>query len=96
MKESPEMHSKSRSNLKCQGSALITAVIFSFLIGVLSVSFLKLATFEYSSSVRATLYSSSLNLAESGVEHAIEALAAGSISSSTWTKELDDFLTGKK
>ncbi|HKK18939.1 MAG TPA: hypothetical protein VJ952_09700, partial [Opitutales bacterium] len=73
----PRLSSSARERRR--GSALITSVIFSFVIGALAVTFLKLATFEYSSAVRATLYSSSLNLAESGVEIGIEALAADSI-----------------
>lgn len=88
-----QFYSDSRS--RNRGSALITSVIFSFVIGALAVSFLKLATYEYSSAIRASLYSSSLNLAESGVEFAIEALASGSVNSSTWTKSENDFLVDR-
>lgn len=95
MKESTSFLSNPVTNEKRRGSALITAVIFSFVIGALAVTFLKLATFEYSSSVRATLYSSSLNLAESGVEFAVDALSSGSVNSSTWTKSVDDFLVDR-
>ncbi|KRP35833.1 MAG: hypothetical protein ABS34_09940 [Opitutaceae bacterium BACL24 MAG-120322-bin51] len=59
------------------GSALITAIIFSFVIGVLAVSYLKLANNEYRASVRSTAYASCLNLAESGVEMGISALNSG-------------------
>ncbi len=75
------------------GSALLTAMIFSFIIGALAVTFLKLATSEYRSAVRSTLYSSSLNLAESGVEMAIEALSSNSTSGSTWSKRVTNYLT---
>lgn len=74
---------------------MITAVFFSFVIGALALSFVKLATLEYSSAVRSTLYSSSLNLAESGVEFAVEALSSGVVSGSTWTKFEDDFLVDR-
>jgi hypothetical protein len=73
------------------GTALITAMIFAFVIGLLSVSYLKLASSEYRAATRSTLYSSSLNLAESGVEMGIAALNAGSVSGSTWK----DDVTGK-
>ncbi|MEN8844543.1 MAG: hypothetical protein ABF323_11235 [Lentimonas sp.] len=77
----------------CRGSALITAVIFSFIIGALAVTFLKLASNEYRSAVRSTLYASSLNLAESGVEMGIDALASKSTSGSTWITTSTGFLT---
>ncbi|MFP4070197.1 MAG: hypothetical protein ACLFVC_08470 [Opitutales bacterium] len=79
----------------CRGSALITSIIFSFIVGLLAVSFLKLAGYEYSSAVRSTLYSSSLNLAESGIEMGIEALSEGSTSGSIWAKRVDGFLVDR-
>lgn len=82
-----------RSQKSRRGSALITAVIFSFIIGALAVTFLKLASNEYRASVRSTLYASSLNLAESGVEMGINALATDLTSGSTWTTTSTGFLT---
>lgn len=75
-----------------RGSALITAVIFSFIIGALAITFLKLATSEYRASVRSTLYASSLNLAESGVEIGINALNTKATTGSTWSKTVPNFL----
>ncbi len=75
-----------------RGSALLTALIFAVIIGIAAVSYLKLAASEYRSSVRATLYSSSLNLAESGVEMGIEALTAGQTTGSTWKKSVSNYL----
>ena len=80
------------SQTRQRGSALITAVIFSFIIGALAVTFLKLATSEYRASVRSTLYASSLNLAESGVEIGINALNSKTTSGSTWSKTVTKFL----
>lgn len=68
------------------GSALLTAIIFAFVIGALSLTYLKLASYEHRAAVRSTLYASSLNLAESGVEMAIAKLNAGSVSGSPWTE----------
>lgn len=84
-----------QKNERKRGSALITSVLFSFVVAALGVSFLKLATYEHSSAVRSALYSSSLNLAESGVEFAVEALASGSVNSSTWSKEVKSFLVDR-
>lgn len=75
-----------------RGSALLTALIFAILIGVASVSYLGLASSEHRSAVRATLYSSSLNLAESGVEMGVAALSNGLTSGSTWKKSVPDYL----
>ncbi|PXA04500.1 hypothetical protein DDZ13_04815 [Coraliomargarita sinensis] len=95
MKKDTQLESHLHRSSRCRGSALITSVIFSFVIGALAVTFLKLATYEYSSAVRATLYSSSLNLAESGVEIGIEALTNNSVNASTWTTIEDDFLVDR-
>lgn len=75
-----------------QGSALLTALIFTLLIGVASVSYLKLASSEHRAAVRATLYASSLNLAESGVEMGVEALSNQETSGSTWKKTVSNYL----
>ncbi|CAA6678303.1 MULTISPECIES: hypothetical protein [unclassified Lentimonas] len=74
------------------GSALITAVIFAFVIGALSVSYLKMAGNEHRAAVRSSLYASCLNLAESGVEMAIADLSAGSGSGSQRTGASANFL----
>lgn len=80
------------SRQRQRGSALLTALIFALLIGVAAVSYLKLAASEYRSSVRASLYASSLNLAETGVEMGVEALAAQQTSGSTWKKTVSNYL----
>jgi len=77
-----------------RGSALLTAVIFSFVIGALAVTFLKLATSEHRAAVRSTLYSSSLNLAESGIEMGVIALSNDSEENATLVVA-DDYLTDK-
>lgn len=88
--KTPYVHAAQRS--RQQGSALLTALIFAVLIGIASISYLKLASSEYRSAVRATLYSSSLNLAESGVEMGIEALSNQETSGSTWKKSVSNYL----
>ena len=76
-----------------QGSALISAVIFSTIAAVLAVSYLTLANSEYKSSMRSCLYSSSLNLAEAGVEYSINELVNGSAAShSTWVDSGTDVI----
>jgi len=59
---------------KKQGSALITAVIFSFLVVTLMGSYLFLASTEYRLATRSYLYGSSFNLAEGGIELALNAV----------------------
>lgn len=76
---------KDKSFASKRGSALIGAAICSFVVGLLAVSYLKMASNEYRASMRSTLYSSALNLAESGVELAISDLNSSSVSGSTWT-----------
>ncbi|MFT4901266.1 MAG: hypothetical protein ACI81V_000535 [Lentimonas sp.] len=68
-----------------RGSALMAAALCSFVVGLLAVSYLKMATTEYQASVRATLYSSALNLAESGIEMGIADLKDGTVTTATWT-----------
>ncbi len=75
------------------GSALLTAILFAFVIGALSVTYLRMASFEHRSAMRSSLYASSLNLAESGVEMAIAQLNAGSVSGSRSTGESLGFLS---
>ena len=66
-----------RGTRRDSGSALLTAVLFAFVVGALSLTYLRMASFEYRSAMRSSLYASSLNLAESGVEMAIAELNAG-------------------
>lgn len=54
------------------GSAMITAVILCFIMGSLSLTYLNLAHSEHKASLRSTTYASCLNLAEAGVELAID------------------------
>lgn len=75
-----------------EGSALLTAILFSFVVAAASASYLQLATSEYRSAVRASLYSSSLNLAETGVEMGIDALNSGQVNSDVWKKQVADYL----
>jgi Tfp pilus assembly protein PilX len=82
MKNTDQNILKSSRSAK-SGSALLTAIIFSFVIGALAVTFLKLASSEYRAAVRSTLYASSLNLAESGIEMGVAALADGTATKSS-------------
>lgn len=75
-----------------EGSALITAIIFAFFIALASASYLQLASSEYRSAVRSSLYSSSLNLAESGVEIGIASLIDGQASGNVWKKQVSNYL----
>ncbi|MGB0258652.1 MAG: DUF7305 domain-containing protein [Coraliomargarita sp.] len=82
------------SDSRRQGSALISAVIFSTIAAVLAVSYLTLANAEYKSSMRSYLYSSSLNLAEAGVEYSINELINGSAATySTWVDSATNLFT---
>ena len=77
------------------GSALITAIIFAFVIALLSGTYLKLASAEHRASLRSTAYASCLNLAESGVEMGIFALNSGTTSGSSKSAvNVPDFLSG--
>ncbi|HAV14344.1 MAG TPA: hypothetical protein DCX06_12755 [Opitutae bacterium] len=63
------------------------------MIGAFAVTFLKLASNEYKAAVRSTLYSSTLNLAESGVEICIQQLSDGTISgASTGVVSVSNYL----
>lgn len=57
-----------------QGSALITAVIFSFIIMTLMGSYLYLSSGEYRISSRSFLANASFNLSEGGIELALAAI----------------------
>ncbi|MGZ0657204.1 DUF7305 domain-containing protein [Coraliomargarita sp. W4R53] len=59
-----------------QGSALITAMIFSFVVVTLMGSYLYLTSSEYRVSTRSYLLGASFNLAEGGVDRALNALSA--------------------
>jgi hypothetical protein len=92
MKKQSESGQLLRGARRDSGSALLTAMLFAFVIGALSVTYLKMANSEYRASMRSSQYASSLNLAESGVEMAIAALNAGSVSGSEGKGEVQDFL----
>lgn len=87
-----------------QGSALLTAVIFSFLVMALMGSYLLLSSSEYRLSTRSFLANASLNLAEGGIELAIDAIQSGSSSGwdtgtdvksrAYWAREFDDYDLG--
>lgn len=69
-----------------RGSALLTAIIFTFAVAVMALSYLGLATSEYKSALRSYLWTSSLNMAESGVEYAVNQMMTDSApNQSTWT-----------
>lgn len=61
---------------KERGSALLTALIFSFVVITLMGSYLYLVSTEYRLSSRSYLYGASFNLAEGGIELALDALNA--------------------
>ena len=76
-----------------QGSALITSVILVFVIAMLAGSFLYLAGSEYRLASRTFLSGACFDLAEGGVDLAIDALNdddtdGWTVSGSTWTREL--------
>ncbi|WPJ94680.1 hypothetical protein SH580_14695 [Coraliomargarita algicola] len=58
-----------------RGSALVTAMIFSFVVMTLMGSYLYLTTSEYRVSTRSYLLGASFNLAEGGVDRALHALS---------------------
>ncbi|MDQ8193356.1 hypothetical protein QEH59_02900 [Coraliomargarita sp. SDUM461004] len=70
-----------------RGSALLTALIFSFVVVTLMSSYLFLASSDYRVSTRAFLLGASFNLAEGGVDHAIYALNQGD--NSGWRTGVD-------
>lgn len=73
---------------RCQGSALLTAVIFSFMVMALMGSYLYLASGEYRLASRAFLSNASFNLAEGGMDLAINAIRRKD--SSGWSQGTDD------
>lgn len=93
MKKRDTISTPSDHRSRKTGSALITAVIFAFVIAILSGTYLKLASAEHRASLRSTAYASCLNLAESGVEMGIFALNSGKTSGSTWAVKVPDFLS---
>ncbi len=62
-----------QSSRQC-GSALLTALIFSFVVFTLMGSYLYMTSSEYRLSTRSYLYGASFNLAEGGIELALNAL----------------------
>lgn len=71
-----------------EGSALLTAVIFSFLVMALMGSYLYLSSGEYRLATRSFLSNASFNLAEGGIDLALNALRQKE--SSGWTKGKDE------
>jgi hypothetical protein len=61
-----------------QGSAMLTSVIFSFLVMTLMGSYLYLSSGEYRVSSRSFLSNASFNLAEGGIDLALNAIQSGS------------------
>lgn len=70
-----------------QGSALLTAVIFSFLVMTLMGSYLYLSSGEYRVATRSFLMNASFNLAEGGIDLALHAIQEKD--STGWTKGTD-------
>lgn len=70
-----------------QGSAMLTAVIFSFMVVTLMGSYLYLSSGEYRLATRSFLSNASFNLAEGGIDLALNALR--SKNSTAWTKGSD-------
>jgi hypothetical protein len=60
-----------------QGSALLTAIIFSFVVMLVMGSYLYLSSTEYRLSSRSHLFGLSFNLAEGGLDLALDALRDG-------------------
>ena len=89
MKSNRTLFLSSHDRLRKSGSALLIAIVLSFVLGLLSLSYLKLAVSEHRSSVRSTAYASSLNLAESAVEMALADLKIGSKELGRYGEEID-------
>lgn len=70
-----------------QGSALLTAVIFSFIVMTLTGSYLYLSSGEYRIATRSFLMNASFNLAEGGIDLALNAIQRKD--SSGWDKGID-------
>jgi hypothetical protein len=70
-----------------QGSALLTAIIFSFLVMTLMGSYLYLSSSEYRLSTRSFLSNASFNLAEGGIDLALNAIQTKN--STGWTTGTD-------
>jgi Tfp pilus assembly protein PilX len=60
-----------------EGSALLTAIIFSFVVALVMGSYLQLSSTEYRLSSRSHLFGLSFNLAEGGLDLALDALRDG-------------------
>jgi hypothetical protein len=58
-----------------QGSALLSAIIFSFVVMLIMGSYLYLSSTEYRISTRSYLFGASFNLAEGGLDLALDALS---------------------
>lgn len=64
----------SRPHSRVQGSALLTAMIFTLVVVTLMGSYLYLSTSEYRISTRSFFLGASFNLAEGGIDRALYAL----------------------
>lgn len=71
-----------------EGSALLTAIIFSFIIVTLMGSYLYLASSEFRLSARSFLLNASFNLAEGGIDLALDAIQGRDTEG--WKKETDE------
>ncbi len=71
-----------------EGSALLTAIIFSFVVMMVMGSYLFLSSSEYRLSTRSYLFGLSFNLAEGGLDLALDALRDGD--RSEWNTGTDD------
>lgn len=82
------MQSRYSAERECQrGSALLTSVIFSFLVMTLMGSYLYLSSGEYRIASRSFLSNASFNLAEGGIELALNAIQNDD--STGWSKGTD-------
>jgi len=61
-------------NCSNQGSALITAIIFTTVLSVVAITYLDLSNAAMRDSNRAYYNMAAFNLAESGLEHGVQAL----------------------
>ena len=68
------IHSDNCPHSRKRGSALLTAMIFSFVVVTLMGSYLYLSTSEYRVSTRSYLLGASFNLAEGGIDRALYSL----------------------
>lgn len=90
----PSEITTSRAN---EGSALITAVILTFVVSMLTGSYLMLATTEHRTASRSFLMGAGFALAEGGVDRAMHALhhedsTGWTVNGTTWSRIISDGL----